>query len=278
MTEQENLIGLHPVAPHVFGAWWSSSDTPTTDRKKHRQLTEDEAQRNAAIDVLAQWIVDYHVTDFDKAFICKKKAILDKHDLSQYINNLHLLPTADKTKKGNLGEIVLIEYLKESRQFTPFVHKLHYNPNIQQSMKGDDVLMFKPCDINAEVIYGECKFRSTPTADVVSEIVNNLEGSKRLPVSLLFVANRVKEMGDTALAEQIFDLQEKLYNGSVPLTNVGFLISKSSKRAGCGTNAVVENNLDTNNPRLVMIPLGVDNPSEIVNEAFKRADTILKTL
>ena len=29
-------------------------------------------------------------------------------------------------------------------------------------MKGDDVLMFKPCDINAEVIYGECKFTNAP--------------------------------------------------------------------------------------------------------------------
>ncbi len=139
-TEQEKLIGVHPVAPHIFGVWWSSTDMPTTDRKKHRKLEEDPTMRNAAIDKLAQWIVDYHVTDFNLGLIARQKAILDKHDLGQYIDQLHLLPKADTTQKGNLGEIVLIEYLKGSRAFTPYVHKLHYNPNTEQSMKGDDVI------------------------------------------------------------------------------------------------------------------------------------------
>lgn len=277
MTEQEKLIGVHPKDPHIFGLWWSSMDLPSTDRKKHRQLTEDPAFRDAAINQLAQWIVKYHVTDFNLGLLKRQKAILNKHDLGQYVDRLHLLPKADKTQKGNLGEIVLIEYLKVSRGFTPYVHKLHYNPNTEQSMKGDDVLMFDPTDINAEVIYGECKFRGTPTAKVVGEIVGNLEGLKKLPISLNFVANRMNEMGEKALAEQIVDLQLKIYNGEVPVTNVGFLISKSSKSAGCGTSSVVENNLDTSNPRLVMISLGVENPTEIVTKAFQKAEGITKT-
>lgn len=276
-TEQEKLIGVHPVAPHIFGLWWSSTDMPTTDRKKHRKLEEDPTVRNAAIDQLAQWIVDYHVTDFNLGLIARQKAILNKHDLGKYIDQLHLLPKADTTQKGNLGEIVLIEYLKGSRAFTPYVHKLHYNPNTEQSMKGDDVLMFDPKNLNSEVIYGECKFRGKPTAGIVGEIVGNLEGLKKLPVSLNFVANRVNEMGDTALAEQIVELQAKIYNGEVPVTNVGFLISKSSARKGCGTSAIVEDNLDTSNPRLVMISLGVDDPVDIVTQAFQKAEALLKT-
>lgn len=277
MTEQERLIGIHPKDPHIFGLWWNSTDLPSTDRKKHRKLTEVPAYREAAINQLAQWIVEFHVTDFNLEQLERKKAILDKHDLGQYVDQLHLLPKADKTQKGNLGEIVLIEYLKESRKFTPYVYKLRYNPNTEQSMKGDDVLMFNPTDINAEVIYGECKFRGSPTADVVGEIVGNLEGQKKLPISLTFVANRVNEAGNKALAEQIMDLQLKIYNEEVPVTNVGFLISKGSNRAGSGTSAVVENNLDTNNPRLVMISLGVENPVEIVTKAFRKAEEILKT-
>jgi len=252
-------------------------DLPSTDRKKHRQLTEVPAYRDAAITQLAQWIIESHVTVFDLELLERKKAILDKHDLGQYVDQRHLLPKADRTQKGNLGEIVLIEYLKESRGFTPYVHKLQYNPNSEQSMKGDDVLMFNPTDINTEVIYGECKFRGSPTADVVGEIVSNLEGQKRLPISLPFVANRVNEAGDKALAEQIVDLELKIYSGEVPVTNVGFLISKGSNRAGSGTSAVVENNLDTSNPRLVMISLGVENPVEIVTKAFQKAEEILKS-
>lgn len=277
MSEQENLIGAHPKAPHIFGLWWNSTDLPSTDRKKHRQLTENPAIRDTAINQLAQWVVESHVTDFNLNLLDHKKAILDKHDLGQYVDTLHLLPKSDKTQKGNLGEIVLIEYLKESRGFTPYVHKLHYNPNPEQSMKGDDVLMFNKTDINAEVIYGECKFRSTPTAKVVGDIVGNLEGLKKLPISLNFVANRMSEAGENDLAEQIVDLQLKIYNGEVPVTNIGFLISKSSKRAGGDTSSIVESNLDTSNPRLVMISLGIENPEDIVSKAFQKAEEILKT-
>lgn len=274
-TEQEKLIGEHPQNG-IFGQWWSSIDLPTTDRKKHRKLEENPAIRSAAIDKLAQWIVDYHATDLQLRMIDKQRAILDKHGLSHYVDDLHVLPKTDTTQKGNLGEIVLIEYLKESRQFSPLVHKLHYNPNPDQTMKGDDVLMFKKDHLTDEVIYGECKFRGTPTADIVDEIVGNLEGLKKLPISMGFVANRIDEMGDHDLAEQLIDLQVKIYNGEVPVTNVGFLISKSSKRAGCGASSIVEDNLDTDNPRLVMISLGVEKPVDIVVQAFQRADAILK--
>jgi len=276
MTDQEKLIGVHPVAPHIFGLWWNSTDLPTTEKKKHRQLSENPDKRDAAIGQLAQWVVDYHITDFNLEQIARQKAILDKHGLEKYLDTLHLLPKSDITQKGNLGEIVLIEYLKGSRGFTPYVRKLHYNPNTEQSMKGDDVLMFDPNNLTSEVIYGECKFRGTPTASVVGEIIGNLEGMKKLPISLNFVANRVNEMGDKELAEQIVELLVKIYNGEVPVTNVGFLISKSSKRAGCGTSAIVEDNLNTSNSRLVMISLGVENPVEIVAKAFQKAEELLK--
>ena len=277
MTEQERLIGVHPTEPHIFGFWLKSTDLPTTERKKHRLLTENRSHRSAAIDQLAQWIIEYHIPEFNLDLLKKKKALLDKHGLGQYIAHLHPLPKSDTTQKGNLGEIVLIEYLKNSRGFTPYIYKLHYNPNVEQSMKGDDVLMFNPEDINNELIYGECKFRSTPTAAVVSDIVGNLEGQNKLPISLTFVAYRVNEAGNNDLAEKILDLQHKIYNGEVLVTNAGFLISKCSKRSGCGTSAVVEKNLDTSNPRLVMISLGVEDPEEIVKKAFQKAEEILIT-
>ena len=61
MTIQE-LIGPHPVSPHIFGDWWSSEDLPATETKKHRALGEIDGVRERAIDKLAQWLVDYHLT------------------------------------------------------------------------------------------------------------------------------------------------------------------------------------------------------------------------
>lgn len=278
-TEQEKLLGAHPVAPHIYGMWLNSTDLPASVNKKHRKTEEIDGTRDAAINALAQWIVNYHVHNHSKNVIARKRAILKKHELDDFIDKMKLLPKAENTKKGNLGEIILIEYLKASRGFDPIVHKLQYNTNVDSAMKGDDVLMFNTKDLFSEVMYGECKFRSIPSKQVVEDIVNNLEGAKGLPASLEFVANILADRGETDLADNITELHIKIEDGSVPVTNVGFLIStKSDVTAGLDTTKQIEKHLKTSNPRLVMISLGIDNPVQVVDEAFKRADDIIKML
>ncbi len=279
LTEQEILVGTHPAAPHIFGVWLNSTDLPSSGNKKHRKTEEIDGTRDKAINALAQWVVDYHVHNHSKKMIARKKAILGKHELEDYIDKMKLLPKAENTMKGNLGEIVLIEYLKESRGFDPIVHKLQYNTNVDSAMKGDDVLMFNTSDLFSEVIYGECKFRSTPSKKVVDDIVGNLQGAKRLPASLEFVANVLDDRGETDLADNITELHQRIEEGAVPLTSVGFLIStKSDIKAGQDSTKQVEKYLNTTNPRLVMMSLGIENPVQIVDEAFKRAEDIIKTL
>lgn len=197
--------------------------------------------------------------------------------MSCYVDKLNILPVNDNTRKGNLGEITLIEYLKESRGFDPLVHKLHYNPNFNQSMKGDDCLLFNRENLESEVIYGECKYRSKPSKNVITDIVDNLQGWKQLPVSITFVANCLDQKGEKELADHLIEIHIKIIDGRIPLTNVGFLISTKSSTPNQDTKKTIENHLSTTNPRLVMISLGVDNPQQIVNEAYTRAVAILKS-
>lgn len=276
MSIQDTLIGVHPVAPHIYGLWWNAQDIPETPTKKHRSLTENEAVRDDAINQLAQWIIDYHLHPHQQKIIEQKREILDQVDLSRIVDILAPLPKNESTQKGNLGEIVLIEYLKASRGFAPIVHKLTYNPNTNQAMKGDDVLMFNLDDLNSEVIYGECKFRGTPSKEVVKDIIGNLEGAKRLPISMEFVANRLSEMGNEDMADRITELHFQIVANVVPVTNVGFLISTKSATPSKDTFLTVENHTSSTNSRLVMVSLGVDDPEQIVTEAFNRAEQILK--
>lgn len=277
MTEQEKLIGPHPHTPHIFGEWWNYVDFPTSNTKKHRSLDEINGVRDRALDKLAQWIVDYHLTDVSKRMLDKKREILDRNALGDFVDKLHVLPINDNTQKGNLGEITLIEYLKESKGYDPLIYKIHYNPNYNQSMKGDDVLLFNRDNLDDGVIYGECKFRGTPSKDVVDEIKKNLQDSKRIPESITFVANCLDQNGEHKLADNLMEIHFKVINGVVPLTNVGFLISTKSSTPSQDTKTTVEKHLSTTNPRLVMISLGVDNPQQIVDEAYSRAMKILKT-
>lgn len=273
----EELIGQHPQLPHIYGEWWSFVDMPISDSKKHRALDEIDGIRDKALDQMAQWIVNYHLTDVQHRDLEKKRAILDRNELSCYVDKLNVLPVNDNTRKGNLGEITLIEYLKESRGFDPLVHKLHYNPNFNQSMKGDDCLLFNRENLESEVIYGECKYRSKPSKNVITDIVDNLQGWKQLPVSITFVANCLDQKGEKELADHLIEIHIKIIDGRIPLTNVGFLISTKSSTPNQDTKETIENHLSTTNPRLVMISLGVDNPQQIVNEAYTRAVAILKS-
>lgn len=277
MTEQERLIGKHPLIPHILGHWTSHEDLPTIPNKKHRKLDEVVHLRQSAIEKIADWIIEHHIID-NKIDLLKRKAqLLEKYDFDQFVKSSNLLPIADKTQKGNVAEIILVEYLKESTTFSPMIHKLRYNPNIEQSMKGDDVLLLNPNNLQEKVIYGESKYRSNPSKQTIDEIISNLEGSKKLPVSIGFVANILYEREEDDLADQLMDLQALLNNGAITVHNVGFLMSTKSITPSKDTASQVENHLNTSNPNLVFLSLGLDNPLEIVEESFKlAADKLLK--
>ena len=277
MTEQEKLIGKHPEIPHILGHWTSYTDLPTSPNKKHRKLDEDIHLRQSAIDKISNWIIEHHIIDNKIQLLERKAKILQKHEFKQYVEISKLLPIALKTQKGNVAEIILVEYLKESTTFSPIIHKLRYNPNVEQSMKGDDVLLLNPENLHEKVIYGESKYRSTPSNQTIEDIISNLEGSKRLPVSIGFVANILYERKEDDLADQLMDLQALLNNGAITVHNVGFLMSTKSTTPSKDTASQVEKHLNTSNPNLVFLSLGLDNPLEIVEESFKlAADKLLK--
>lgn len=204
MTEQERLIGEHPTTPHILGDWLAHTDHPTTVSKKHRKLDENNSLRNQAIDKIADWIVNHHIIEQKIEALERKAQILQKHDFEEYVKSLNLLPSTDDTMKGNIAEIILVEYLQESTGFSPVIHKLRYNPNVNQAMKGDDVLLLNPDNVSEKIIYGESKYRSTPSKQAIEEAVSNLEGGKRLPVSIGFVADRLYEIGDSGLADHLW--------------------------------------------------------------------------
>lgn len=271
MTEQEKLIGKHPEIPHILGHWTSHTDLPTNPNKKHRKLDEDIHLRQSAIDEISNWIIDHHIIDNKIKLLERKANILQKHEFQQYVETSKLLPTASKTQKGNFAEIILVEYLKESTTFNPIIHKLRYNPNVEQSMKGDDVLLLNPNNLQEKVIYGESKYRSNPSKQTIDEIISNLEGSKKLPVSIGFVANILYDRKEDDLADKLMDLQALLNNGAIVVNNVGFLMSTKSNTPSKDTASQVEKHLITSNPNLVFLSLGLDNPLEIVVESFKLA-------
>lgn len=227
MTEQEKRIGNHPISG-VFKDWLNSEDLPSTDAKKHRKLSENISERDAAVEVIARWIIQHHITDKDMAFLQKcKDDIYNKYDFKQRLKGK--LPVKNEsTQKGNASEIIFCEYVKSSTDFTPLVFRLRYNTNVEQSMKGDDLLLFDTSNFDSKILVGESKFRKIPDKTAIEEILASMGGEIRLPISMSFVESRLRDCGNDDLSDKLADLQIKVELRQVPITNIGFFLSNSN--------------------------------------------------
>jgi len=138
-------------------------------------------------------------------------------------------PTSEKTKKGNLAEVVLAEYVVAASGLNLPIYRLRYNPNVEQSMKGDDVIAFDLDSKPVRIIVGEAKFRRTPTTPDVQEIADVLLRSYRvgIPASLQFIADRLYEQGRNALAERIDECTLLFVQQELRIDYVGLLLSNA---------------------------------------------------
>lgn len=270
LSEQCKLIGEHPESS-FFYEWLESVDEIVSVKKKHRQLSEKKGSREYAIEQISDWIVNHHIDEKKlKRLKKKREQILDKYGFEEYVKKQTVLPTVDKTKKGNGTEIILTEYLLETTKLHLLVYRLRYNTNVNQAMKGDDVLLLNKENLLEKVIIGESKFRTTPSKSVIEEVTKEFAKELRLPLSVTFLAQKMSDFGDEELAEQLEDLNVSMYDGKIPIISVGFLLSNHN------TAVNVNRHLDSSNPNFVFVSLGIDNPEELISKSFDLAEEKLK--
>ena len=272
MDKQSDLIGDHPSSPSIFSEWLDCNDVPPTQKKRHRELSEKTTiDKIKLIDWLSRKLVEHHHNE-DRIQRLKDK--YKEIGFKQYAENHRKLPRADRTKKGNATEIILSEYLEGCKGKPLIKHfKLRYNPNVDQSMKGDDVLMIdlyqdKGVD-KVKVFLGEAKFRKKSTKITVKTITKSLRKTKK-PLSYSFL---IDELGKSTSTKNVADALDKFVideiksNGNLVYT--GFLLSDAD------VFDVVNNCLSSNNPTMIFISLGVKNPVQLINRAFKRAEELV---
>jgi len=226
LTEQEKHIGKHPRPPHFFATWLQQEDKPIAPGKKHRKLDAVDTERTNAVEHVARWLIAHLIpTGTQRSLQAKKNAILKKREYERYLKGR--LPNSITTRTGNCGEIILCEYLASSSGMTPIVFQ--YNRNVDQSIKGDDVLLFDVQNLKNKVIVGESKFRSnTPSTVEVEDILKNMGGKVRLPISIPFAEGILREAGNDILADELMELMVDVELKRVPVVNVGFIMSNEN--------------------------------------------------
>jgi hypothetical protein len=180
-------------------------------------------------------------------------------------------PTNPSTQKGNLAEVVLAEYIAAGNDVSLPVYRLRYNPNVEQAMKGDDVLAFDLDSDPLRVIVGESKFRTISSKAAVIDIIEGLVRSYKggIPASLQFVADRLFETGKADLGERILECATLFALEKLRLEYVGLLMSDT--RSANRMNQHTDNSLR----RLAVMSFGMDSPGSIVDPCFKGLEECL---
>ena len=183
---------------------------------------------------------------------------------------LSRFPTNPTTRKGNWAEVLLCEYVAVSSDAHLPVYRLRDNPNIDQSMKGDDVLAF---DLEADpvrIIVGEAKFRGTSTKKVVIDIVESLERSHRggLPASLQFVADRLIQEGKESLGQRIEECADLFVRNKLRIDNVGLLASNHLAPIH------VQKHAKSSMRRLAVISMSLSDGDGLVESSYKGLEDV----
>src|SRR6266508_193762 len=262
-------LGPHPAPPHPCGEAFSAKDGYTQSEVLHRALSEQDGKREITVAGIRELLVQHHASPEMIERTRQRREALRRLGFGAALERLpQRFPTNSTTRKGNLAEIVLAEYIVTAADAKLPIYRLHYNPNVEQSMKGDDVLAFDLDANPVRVIVGEAKYRSASSTTVVRELVDSLSRSYKggLPASLQFVADRLFEAGQVDLGERVLECASLFLLGQLRFDYVGLLLSdtKSAERVDSATPDSLR--------RLVMISLGVETPDSLVDDCYRNLE------
>lgn len=259
------VLGAHPALPHPFGQVLDAKDGLTASEARHRTLVERDGLRKATVGHLREMLVRHHVSPDALRRSAEQREALKRLGFDAQQARLGRFPANPTTQKGNLAEVVLAEYVVAANGVALPVYRLRYNPNVDQAMKGDDVLAFDLDATPPTVLVGEAKFRGASSAAAVKEIVEGLLRSFKggLPASLQFVADRLFEQGETELGAKVLDCARLFALGELRIDYVGLLLSdtKASQRVNDATPKSLR--------RLAVISFGVQEPDALVEACYE---------
>ncbi|GHU94789.1 hypothetical protein FACS1894208_06490 [Clostridia bacterium] len=254
------IIGEHPTG-HAYGVFLAACDKQTDSGFQHRELTENgrtDSFLAHTVNVLRLHHLSDEALERRKVHIASFKIKgLDYSRLSPY-------PHDDNVRKGNFAEVITAEYLDATTPTSLPVYRLRYNTNVNQSMKGEDVLLFDLDSDPIRIIVAESKFRKAPSKADVIEMVEGLERSHSgtLPVSLAFVSDRLYDEGKAELGEKVMKCAELFATDKLNIDYVGLMLGNAN------TSANIQRNVKSQLHNLLVISLGVNEPENLVLRAF----------
>lgn len=254
---------------HPFFISLDVLDEETDSNIPHKVLIEN-GNNDVLINHMVPLIKNHHIEP--EALIRHKELIESLRILNLPSISIHSpYPKNFTTQKGNFAEIFLAEYLTATSSVELPIYRLRYNPNPDQSMKGDDVLLFDLDTEPVRIIVGESKFRGTPDKSSVMEMIDGLIRSNRegLPISLMFVSEILIKEGKLELGKKVQNCALLFATNKLTIEYVGLLMG----------NQNAKNPINKHTPNvlrnLLMISLGIRNPEKVIESSFEKLEDSL---
>ena len=121
------------------------------------------------------------------------------------------IPEVKNIRSGDIGEIITTDYIEDSTNFSVPVRKLRWRDHRDMAMRGDDVIgiYVNHVDQTVRFLKAEAKANMSLSRSVLNKARKELDNDEGLPAphALGFVVDRLKEIGNTQLADLIEKVQ-----------------------------------------------------------------------
>jgi len=248
-----------------FDAFWLETDGSGKGyaKFKHLPVKEKQGVRESIKQALIEAIVDHH---FHRQRIKGALERLGFGESAKYFSR-HL-PKEDKIRKGNFGEVVASEHLRQRHGYKMPVFKLRYMDTPNMPMRGEDIVAFKITEDNkiTAICIGEAKTLERYNRDQVEKAHKRLVIAYHpYPVTLSLISNILHERGDHDLAEQIDMILETLSLRPFPRHNWLFVITGDQPRDPFGPIEEIDRVVES----LVTVSVHLSQLSSFINEIFE---------
>lgn len=211
-------------------------------------------------------VVPGHYTAADRVADILRR--LGKAAVAEYVETK--LPQGAKSRSGDLGEILAASYITEFTGYTMGIYKLRWSDHREMAMRGDDILGIRiDPTVKVKFLKGEVKSRATLGKQTVDEARTALTSSNGRPTphALAFVADRLFETGETALAEAIDEYQLKQRIEIKQLSHLMFMFTGNNP-----TNLLTANlTAYTGTIRQIAIGLRVSTHQAFIKDVYEKA-------
>ncbi len=173
---------------------------------KFRKVALKGTEFQSLIEELIDILPEYYIDPLSMASTLER---LGKHAAAAKLRVK--LPEVAKIRSGDIGEIITTDYIDEETVFSVPIKKLRWKDHRNMAMRGDDVIgvLINQENQTIKFLKAEAKSNQSLSRNVLSKARSELDLDEGLPAphALEFVAERLRDTGNQALADLIEKVQ-----------------------------------------------------------------------